>query len=130
MGAYRGRRVFRAGRAVVILTVLVTGLFALGAVVTYGAGGWNWVSVALACMTVFSVGGIAESLILTVRLTEDALVVTDLLGRRSYRLTDIAGVHEAKGVSPVMLLADGRRVKLPDVGDNIGNSIRSWLKQS
>ena len=114
----------------VIISVLVTVLFATGAVMTYRERGWNWVSVGLACMTVFSVGGIAESLILCVRLTDDALIVTDLRGRRSYRLADIAGVYEAKGVPTMLLLADGKRVELPSVGSDIGNSIRSWLKHS
>jgi len=81
-------------------------------------------------MTVFSVAGIAESLILCVRLTDDALVVTDLRGRRSYRRADITGVEEGKGVPTVLLLADGSWVKLPPVGNSIGNSIRSWRKHS
>ena len=114
----------------VIISVLCTALFATGAVMTYRERGWNWVSVGLACMTVFSVAGIAETLILCVRLTDDALIVTDLRGRRSYRLADIAGVYEAKGVATTLLLADGTKVNLPSVGNSIGNSIRSWLKRS
>ena len=35
--------------------------------------GWHWVSVGLACATVFGLGAIVESLVLRVRLTDDAL---------------------------------------------------------
>jgi PH (Pleckstrin Homology) domain-containing protein len=103
-------------------------LFVAGATMTYRERGWNWVSVVLACMTVVGVGGIIESLVLRVRLTDDALLVTDLRGRRRYDVTDIAGVHEAKGVPTAIQLADGRWVKLPSVGSSLGNSIRAWLK--
>jgi len=130
MGAYRGRRDFRAGRAAVIVSVFVALLFATGAVMTYRDRGWNWVSIGLACATVAGVGAIVESLVLRVRLTDDALFVTDLRGRRRYPLADITGVEEAKGVPTTLLLANGRWVSLPAVGSSLGNSIRAWLKHS
>jgi len=128
MGAYRGRREFRAGRAMVILSVFVALLFATGAVMTYRLRGWSWVSIGLACATVVGVGGIVESLVLRVRLTDDALLVTDLRGRRSYPLREITKVEEAKGSPTAIRLADGRWVILPSVGNSLGNSIRAWLK--
>jgi len=108
MGAYQGRRDFRAGRGVMLVVVLSTMLTATGAVMTYRERGWNWV----------------------VQLTDEALFVTDLRGRRSYPVTDIAGVYEAKGVPTTLLLSGGRRVSLPPVGSSLGNSIRAWLKHS
>ncbi len=114
----------------VVMSVLVTILFAAGAVMTYRERGWHWVSVGLACMTVVGAGAIVESLVLRVRLTDDALLVTDLRGRRRYPLADITRVEEAKGVPTAILLANGQWVRLPGVGDSIGNSIRAWLKQS
>ncbi len=127
---YRGRRDFRAGRAIVIISVLVALLFATGTVMTYRLRGWNWVSIGLACATVAGLGGIVESLVLRVRLTDDALLVTDLRGRRRYPLAEITKVEEAKGVPTAILLTDGRWVKLPGVGNSLGNSIRAWLKHS
>jgi hypothetical protein len=103
-------------------------LFAAGAAMTYRERGWNWVSATLACMTVLSVGGIVETLVFRVRLTDDALLVTDLRGRRSYPVADIVGVGEGKGVPTSIRLADGRWVHLPPVGSSLGNSIRAWLK--
>jgi hypothetical protein len=103
-------------------------LFVVGAAMTYRERGWNWVSATLACMTVLSVGGIVETLVFRVRLTDDALLVTDLRGRRSYPVADIVGVGEGKGVPTSIRLADGRWVKLPPVGNSLGNSIRAWLK--
>jgi len=130
MGAYRGRRDFRAGPGAVVACVLSTMLFATGAAMTYRDRGWNWVSVGLACATMFGVAAIIESLVLRIRLTDDALFVTDLRGRRRYPRTDIAGVEEAKGVPATLLLSDGRWVRLPPVGSSLGNSIRAWLKHT
>lgn len=130
MGAYRGRREFRAGAGAILVSVLVTILFGAGAVMTYRDRGWNWVSIGLACATVFGVAAIVEALVLRIQLTDDALVVTDLRGRRFYPVADIAGVEEAKGTPTMLLLASGRGVRLPPVGSSLGNSIRAWLKHS
>ena len=130
MGAYRGRRVFRAGPGAILVIVLSTMLIASGAVMTYRDRGWNWVSVGLACATVLGLAGILEAFVLRVQLTDEALFVTDLRGRRSYAVTDIAGVEEAKGIPTILLLSDGRLVRLPPVGSSLGNSIRAWLKHS
>lgn len=106
-----------------------TVLFAAGAVVTYSQRGWNWVSLSLAAITVvFGLGGILESLILRIELKDDAMVVTDLKGRKRYAITDIERIEEAKGVPPTLLLKDGKWVKLPSVGSDLGNSVRAWLR--
>lgn len=110
------------------MCVASTLLFATGAVMTYLDRGWTWVSVGLACATVVGLAAIVESLILRVHLTDEALFVTDLGGRRSYQVGEIVGVGEGKGTPTTLLLADGRRVRLPGVGKSLGNSIRAWLK--
>ena len=105
-------------------------LFATGAAMTYRERGWTWVSIALACMTVLGVAGIVETVLYRVQLTDEALLVTDLRGRRAYPVTNIAGVEEAKGLPTTLILSDGRWVKLPSVGSSLGNSIRAWLRHS
>ena len=130
MSEYRGRREFRTGRAMVVVSVVVTLLFTSGAVMTYRQRGWYWVSVGLACGTIFGLGAIVESLVLRVRLTDDALLVTDLRGRRRYDRAAIAAVEEAKGAPTAIRLADGRWIKLPSVGNSLGNSIRAWRKNA
>jgi hypothetical protein len=97
---------------------------------TFRERGWSWVSVGLAGMTVLSVAAIVEAVVSRVQLTDEALLVTDLRGRRAYPVTNIAGVEEAKGVPTTLILSDGRGVKLPPVGSSLGNSIRAWLKHS
>ena len=111
----------------VVLIVVVTLIFAAGAFMTYRERGWYWVSIGLACGTVFSLAGIIETLIFRVRLTDHALVITDLRGRRQYPKSEISGVEDLKGVPAAILLKSGRWVKLPPVGYEIGNSIRAWL---
>jgi hypothetical protein len=131
MGAYRGRRVFRTGPAALVIAVLCTLLFAAGAVITYRERGWTWVSVGLTCATVIlGLGGVLEIFVFRVQLTDEALVVTDLRGRRSYPVQTIDGVYEAKGMPTTVILSDGKKIRLPPVGSSLANSIRAWLKQS
>jgi hypothetical protein len=128
MSRYQGRRDFRPGRAFTIGVVLSAALFATGAVMTYRDRGWHWVSIGLMCATAVGLGGIIEAFVLRVRLTEEALLVTDLRGRKQYLSTEIAGVSEEKGAPTSIRLVDGRWVRLPSVGSSMGNSIRAWLK--
>lgn len=118
------------GPGMSLLFVGLTALFALGAWMTHRTDGWGWVSIGLACATVvFGFGSIVESLVLRIELADDAMVVTELTGRKRYLKADIDSVQEAKGVSPTLLLKDGRWVKLPAVGSSLGNSVRAWLKE-
>ena len=113
----------------VLVLVGVTALFAAGAFFTYQERGWNWVSIGLtAAAVILGLGGILESLILRIELTDEAMIVTDLRGRKRYPITQIERIAEAKGVAPALLLSDGRWVKLPSVGADLGNSVRAWLK--
>ena len=112
-----------------LIFVALTALFALGAWTTYRDGGWTWVSIGMAAATVvLGFGSIIESLVLRIELTDDAMLVTELTGRKRYAKTDIDRVHEAKGTPAVLLLKDGRWVKLPSVGSDLGNSVRAWKK--
>ena len=129
MSRYRGRREFRAGRAIFIIIVLAEMLFLAGALMTYREQGWNWVSLTFAGMAVLGLAGIVESLIVRVQLTDEALLMTDLRGTRSYPRSQIQRVEQGKGVPTVIVLADGNVIRLPPVGSDIGNSIRAWLQQ-
>lgn len=127
---YRGRRVFRLGLGMLLLFVGLAALFALGAWMTHRAQGWGWVSISLTCAAVvLGAGSIVESVVLRIELTEDAMIVTELTGRRRFSKADIDGIREAKGVAPTLLLRDGRWVELPSVGSDLGNSVRAWLRQ-
>ena len=107
----------------------LTAFFALGTWMTYRDGGWRWVSIGLAGATVvLGLGSIIENLVLRIELTDDAMLVTELTGRKRYEKADIDRVAEAKGTSAVLLLKNGRRVKLPLVGSDLGNSVRAWKK--
>ena len=114
-----------------LVFVSITALFALGAAMTYRERGWGWLSISLACATVvLGFGSILESLVLRIELTDDAMLVTDLTGRRRYSKADIDRIGEAKGTPPALLLKNGRWIKLPSVGSDLGNSVRAWLKQT
>lgn len=114
----------------VALFVCLTALFAAGAVFTYLDHGWNWVSLGLGGVAVvLGLGSILKSFLLRVELTDESLVVTDLSGVRRYRVDDIERIDEAKGVPPVVLLKNGKWVKLPSVAADVGNSVRAWLKR-
>jgi hypothetical protein len=120
---YSGRRDFRVGAAPTVLVCVATALFAGAAFASYRVEGWTWVSIGLSVSAVLlGGGGIVESLVLRIQLTDAALVVTDLRGRKSYPIETIERVEEA------LLLKNGRWVKLPSVGASLGNSVRAWLK--
>ena len=127
---YRGRRVFRMGPGMTLLFVAPTALFAAGAVTTYRASGWTWVSIGLAAATLLlGFGSIVESLILRIELADDEMRVTELTGRRRYAINDLERIEEARGCPPALLLKDGTWVTLPSVGSGLGNSVRAWLKR-
>jgi hypothetical protein len=127
---YKGRRVFRPGPIIVLLVIGATVLFAAAAFAAYRHAGWTWVSIGLAAATVvLGFGGIVESLILRIELTDDAMLVTELKGRKRYGIADIERIEEAKGCPPAILLKGGSWVKLPSVGSDLGNSVRAWLRQ-
>jgi hypothetical protein len=44
--------------------------------------------------------------------------------------TEITHVAEGKGMPTTLRLADGRKVRLPPVGNSLGNSIRAWRKHT
>jgi hypothetical protein len=114
-----------------LLFAALTALFAVGAWMTYRDRGWQWVSIGLAGATVIlGLGSIIETLVLRIELTDEAMLVTELTGRKRYAKTDIDRIAEAKGTPPTLLLRDGRWVKLPSVGSDLGNSVRAWKKTS
>ena len=122
---------FRNGPGWVVFYLGLTGLFAAGAFFTYRESGWTWVSIGLGVATVIlGLGSIIESLVLRIELTDEALIATDLRGRRRYDIAAIERIEEAKGCPPSLLLKDGTWARLPSVGDGVGNSVRSWLKHS
>ena len=79
---------------------------------------------------ILGLGSIIETLVVRIELTDEALIATDLRGRRRYAREDIERVGEAKVSPPSLLLKVGTWVHLPSVGDSVGNSVRSWLKHS
>jgi hypothetical protein len=84
----------------------------------------------LMAMSVIGLGGVIEGLVRRIVLGDDALYITDLWTRRRIPKSEIMRIYEAKGVSSMILLADGNRVSLPDLGQQLGNSIPAWLRRS
>jgi hypothetical protein len=110
---------------------VVTALFAAVSWGIWRDAGWNWLSIGMTFATVFvGFGSMIECLLLRIELTDDALIMTDLRGRRRYEIADIERISEAKGVPPALRLRNGQRVILPSVGSSVGNSVRAWLKQA
>jgi hypothetical protein len=125
---YRGQRLFRTAPWILVAVSVSEALFLIGACYTYLSGGWSLTSVVLTAMAVLGAGGVAEALVRRILLEEDALYVTDLLARRRYARHDIVRVEVAKGCPVALQLADGRWARLPDLGRNVANSIRAWLR--
>ncbi|HKS06389.1 MAG TPA: hypothetical protein VJR92_08765 [Gemmatimonadaceae bacterium] len=126
--AYEGRRVFKHGPTTTVVMVATTALFAAITVVSYAARGWNMVTMGMGVAILVGVAAIVESRVARIEITDDALVVTDLRGRKSYAVGDIERIEETKGGPAAILMKAGHWVKLPSVGSNVGNSVRAWLK--
>ena len=91
---YKRRRVFRRGPGWIVSFALITALFAAVSWVIWRENGWNWLSIGMTFATVFAgFGSIIESVILRIELTDDALFMTDLRGRRRYEIADIASIQ-------------------------------------
>jgi hypothetical protein len=57
---YRGRREFRAGVALRLMTIGATALFTAVAVIAYRARGWSWITIGLAVAVVVGVAGMLK----------------------------------------------------------------------
>jgi hypothetical protein len=109
--------------------VALTLFIASGAWMTYRENGWTWTSGGLlAIAVILGVGSIIESFVLRIELTDDAMIVTELHQKKRYAMSVIDRIEEARGVPPSLRLADGTWVKLPSVANDLGNSVRAWLK--
>jgi hypothetical protein len=125
---YAGRRRFRTSRSQLAATIAAELLFVSGAVYTFRTGGVSATSAVLALLALAGLAGVLEGLARRIELTDDALLVHDLLRRRRIPREEIAGVEEARGVPTMLVLRSGPALKLPDVGHAIGTSIRAWLR--
>jgi hypothetical protein len=128
--AYKGRSVCCTSAGYRVIFVVVELIFLVGAVSTYGARGWTWTSAALIASSVLGLAGVLQGVVRRIELADDTLCVTDLWTRYRLSKSEIVSVHEAKGVPTTLLLADGRKISLPELGQRPGNSIRAWLKRA
>ena len=128
MSSYEGRRSFRTTRVQLAATIAAALLLASGALYTFRTGGVSATSAVLALLAILGLAGVLEGLVRRVELSDDALLVRDLLRRRRIPREEIAGVEEARGVPTMLVLRSGPALKLPDVGHAIGTSIRAWLR--
>ena len=128
MRAYQGRRTFGPSRFAIGATTVALLIFVTGAVWTQRTAGWTFTSIGLTAMSVLAVAGVIEAAIQRIVLTEDEMLVFDLLRRRRYPRSAIASVHHAKGSPLVIVLDDGTRAELPTVANDIANSVRAWIR--
>ena len=126
---YGGRKTFRPARWQHILAwVLLIGFFA-ASLATFSLRGVDWVFVTFAGFSLIAVLGVIEVSTSYVALDDERLRM-----RRTFRGHEI-GKHEIKSVSAekgsptILLLKDGKKLEVPDMGtQSIANSIRSWLR--
>jgi hypothetical protein len=109
------------------IAAVATALFVVAAWLTYRDQGWTWISVGMVVGALIGAAGIIESFVVRIELADDDMVVTGLSGRRSYPRREIERVAEARGTAPLLLLRNGRKVKLPSVTPSLGNSVRAWI---
>ncbi len=91
--------------------------------------GFNWITVLLAGFAVFGVLAIVSTFWTFLEIEEKQLTFRKNLVKRTIEKDEIKSVHSAKGCPDIILLTDGTKYELPEVGTkNVANSIWHWLK--
>ena len=132
MTEYRGRTVFRSTRWMIGAVAVSAALFIAGTWFFANREGASLKTGIFAVLALVGVLGVLETVGRRIVLTDDSLRVLGLWGNGEYRRADIVRVSYEKASPVVLHLADGRHVKLPDLGistQSITNSIRAWAKQ-
>ncbi|HSF17857.1 MAG TPA: hypothetical protein VLK65_20120, partial [Vicinamibacteria bacterium] len=126
-------KVLRPAGWIKVLSLGAALLFVAGFVATYVSRGLNPIALGFAALSVLAILGVLEALTLRVVLDVDALRVSKLWSTKAYPRSDIRSVTWAKGCPVSLGLADGRWVRLPEVGTSsqgVVNTIRAWLKRT
>jgi hypothetical protein len=124
--------VLRPVRWLKLMTIGAASLFLAGFLTMYLLQGLSITALAFAGLSILVVAGVLEAFTLRVVLSAEALWVSKLGSRKAYARSEIRSVTWAKGCPVTFQLADGRWVKLPEVGSSsqgVVNTIRAWLKR-
>ena len=126
---YRGRTHFRTTRGMLVFTIIITAITLVISVVSTTQGADLWVITV--CWGVFflCLVAIADLLVSFVTLGDKHFRM-----RRNFRVSeipraDIQSIAAEKGCPTLLLLHDGSKVEIPELGgQGIANSVRAWLK--
>lgn len=126
---YKGRTQFRSTRSRFIVYGIAPFVL-LG--ISYLSHQYDqpwWVTWGFIGMFLLSVAAIFEVVTDSVSLDRDTLRMRHHFRNTVLKRDDIESVSREKGSPTWLLLKDGRKVEVPDMGVNsIDNSIRSWLR--
>jgi hypothetical protein len=124
-------RVFRASPLYLAYLGLQAALLGGATWLLWRQGGWDWLTITLALVTVvIGGGGLAEAWRTRIDLRDDALVITTLWGIRHIARRDIATVRAERGSPPAVQLTDGSWVRLPSLGKQVARAVGAWLTSS
>lgn len=126
----RPRRVLRPKPWFVAAILIAEIIFVAGTVFAYHQGGWTWVALGFAALSLVGLFGVAEVASARIVLSEDALEAGWAFSRRRYPVVDIASVRWEWGAGVSVKLTSGGWAKLPELGYNsqgLANTLRGWL---
>ena len=130
---YRGKTQFRSPTW---LKLYISGFAVLVPVLTiveYRAGEMTWVFFCLLALSVIVPVSVVAVYTDRIDLDEYELRITHNFQRTVIPRANIEKATWAKGCGALLLLKDGRSIKMPGVGGNsqgLCNSVRAWVKAS
>lgn len=125
---YKGRTKFNSitGRYV------WTGLLAVGipvaAFLLYAQDGVTWIFLSFMVFSVLGILAFVETASSYIVIDHSELRMRRTFRSHTVRKEEIESVSRAKGCPTLLIMRDGRKIELPDLGvAGVDNSIRAWL---
>jgi hypothetical protein len=126
-------RTIRTAPWLLLLIVVVTALFAVGALTTVQDAGWGLAAIGLVALALLGLIALFESVSARIVLSDDGIRVVSFWITRVYAAAEIGSVRWEGGSGVALKLASGAWVKLPELGrdsQSIVNIIRAWLERA
>lgn len=129
MSTYAGRTHFRSHKRRHVFSYGLLCLCSIIVAAAYVIEGLTWITGLIALMLPIGVAAVIESHTDYLVIHDRAIELRRTFRRSSVDLESIASISNEKGCPVLIVLEDGNKVEVPDLGvSGIANSLRAWLR--